>query len=240
PRELIEAGDVVVPLRCDEDVTERAGASRALEHLAVAVAEAAGLRGNDARSRILVAVRSGVLLPVVVREAAAHHPVVGHAFVRRELDAVIRLGVIRPSRQDAVNRSGNARLELVVRRGRKTGRSTVRWLRRTRVSADGAGGNVIGRRVPVARALRLLVTGPEEVGVFAIRVVDADGEVAHQLTLAADDELIGLRRLHVVVRTNRGARRSRIRRIDVDRVVVIEQLVALNDLVFVHFTGAVA
>src|SRR5439155_14630465 len=77
-RQLIKTGDIGGPLRVDEDVLERAAASRTFDDRATARTETPCLvrrrSGRNALGRILLGVRAVVLRSVVVSHVSSEDP----------------------------------------------------------------------------------------------------------------------------------------------------------------------
>ena len=79
----------------------------------------------------------------------------------------------------------------------------------------------------------LLRPALEKICVTAIGVVHADREVGHQLVLESENELVGLRRLHVVIEPRQRRSAARVRRVEIVEALQTQQLIALNHLVAV-------
>src|ERR1051326_7855461 len=109
-RDLIDARQVVRPLRVDVDAALRAAArAGALKNFAVIAGNAAGdpagvgawtRSGAAAARRIDDAGGVDMLLPVLKSNVAAKHPAIRHAFGRCQFEALVGLVVVGPVRSE--------------------------------------------------------------------------------------------------------------------------------------------
>ena len=132
-----------------------------------------------------------MLLTVVPGKAGPSRPAIRHPLGGVNVEAVVRLFVIRTV-GDHRKRSGTELLAiddgdaLAIRQDACDVR---RWRRAVKIC----------RTQKITLPLMLLMHLPPEVCELAVRIIRADGKVPQQLRLDPADELVGLRRLHVVV-----------------------------------------